>query len=520
MKKTKRIISLLSMALAIVLAFCSCGGSDDAGNVKLNDGSAGEYAITTEPTELTLFMVRNDDKVVEELPVWQEIAKLTNISLKTANSTSISDVNQALTTMLASGQLPDIVVSTNIKNFAEEYGMQGAFVKLNEMVNAEDTPNLKAQLDRLEVKNTITASDGNVYYIPDISPDDVPANGWFIRKDWLDKLGLGIPTNIDEYYNALKAFREQDPNGNGQKDEVPYLYRFKSPDALLEMQNVPTRWGVDENGKVYYSPITNEFKDGMKLMAKWYAEGLIDKEIYTRGSKSREKLFGDNLGGSTHDYFGTTAQFNDLLAETIPGFKLVAIAPPGGKEYSARAAATSGGASIAASSAKKEVAVRFLDFLYSEVGSRFQNFGIEGVHYDMKDGKPYFRDFVIHGEDTAINVLSKSGAAADLPYVQDFWYEEQWLTEEALKGFELYMNNDLTEKPFPTLSYTKEEKDRFTVLNSAIDTYTQENLQKWVFGAADVDSTFDSYVEQIKSMGIDELVSIVQSAYDRYISAE
>lgn len=516
-KNLRKMFGLMAALAAVVMLVTGCGGGTQNTGYKLNDGSAGEYAITTEPTELTVFLVRDDGYKVEELPIWQEIAKLTNVNLKTVNSTSISDANQALNTLLASGELPDLIVYSNIKSFAEEYGMEGAFVKIDELIS-DDTPNLREQFERKEVKNTVTASDGHIYYVPDICPEGIPANGWFIRQDWLDKLGLQVPTNVDELYNVLKAFRDQDPNGNGVKDEVPYLYRFKSVDALLEMQNVAVTWGVDENGKVYYSPITNEFKDGMKLIAKWYAEGLIDKEIYTRGPKSREKLFGDNVGGCTHDYFGTTAEFNELLADSIPGFRLVAFAPPGGKEYSARAVATSSGAAISASSDKIDVALRFLDFMYSKKGSMFQNFGLEGDHYLMKDGLPYYTDKVLKGNETASNILKSAGCNADIPYVQDFWYEEQWLTEEALKGFELYDKNGYNQTPFPTLSYTKEEKDRYAVLNTTITTYVNEYKQKWVFGTSDVDATFDEYVKQIKDMGIDELTKIQQAAYNRYMA--
>ena len=518
-KKTGICLGALSAVIAGSLLLSGCGNGSQNAGYTLNDGSAGEYAITKDPVELSVFLVRDDGYKVEELPIWQEIAELTNVNLKTVNSTSISDTNQALNTLLASGDLPDMVVYSNIKDFAEEYGMEGAFVKLDELIN-DDTPNLQAQFERKVVKSTITASDGHIYYVPDICPEGIPANGWFIRQDWLDKLGLETPTNVEELYNVLTAFRNEDPNGNGIQDEVPYLYRFKSADALLEMQNVPTVWGVDENGQVYYSPITDEFKDGMKLIAQWYAEGLIDKEIYTRGSKSREKLFGDNVGGCTHDYFGTTAEFNNLLADSIPGFKLVAFAPPGGKEYSARAVATTSGAAISAASDKIDVALRFLDFLYSEKGSTYQNFGLEGVHYELQDGIPYYTDTVLNGTETASNILKSAGCNADLPYIQDFWYEEQWLTEEALKGFEMYEQNGYNQAPFPTLSYTKEEKDRYTVLNTSITTYVDEYKQKWVFGTSDVDATFDEFVSQVEQMGIGELTEIVQAAYDRYMAEE
>lgn len=515
-KITRRMVKLVVLIISAMLVLSACGNNSEvSGTIKLNDENGS--LITKEPTELTIFCVRNDNNLTEELDVWKEVAKKTNITLKTTNSTNVSDASLMLNTMLASGELPDMIIFSNIKKYAEQYGKEGAFVPIDELIS-DDTPNIKAQFERPEVKNFITATDGHVYYVPKILPGNIPANGWFIRQDWLDKLGLKAPTTVDEYYEVLKAFRDKDPNGNGKADEVPFFCRFKNADGLLEMQNVPAGWGI-KDGNVCYYPATQEFKDAISLVAKWYAEDLIDKEIFTRGSKSREKLFGENLGGSTHDYFGTTAQFNDLLAESVPGFKVVAIEPVGGKEYTTRAITHTGGAVISAASTKKEVAIRFLDYLYSEEGSRFMNFGIEGQQYDMKDGKPYYNDSILHGNDTAINELASVGACSDFPFIQDFWYEEQWLTEEALKGFKLYKDTKCCVEPFPTLSYTDEELDRFTILETNITTYVEEYKQKWIMGSENIEATFDAYVKGLEKMGIKEFEEIQQKAYDRYMKA-
>ena len=169
--------------------------------------------------------------------------------------------------------------------------------------------------------------------------------------------------------------------GNGQADEVPYFSRFSTPTDLLSLWDAFQDWN-QKDGKVYYGPTTQEFKEAYSNIAKWYGENLIDKEIYTRGGKARDKLLGDNVGGSTHDWFGSTAQFNDILKESVPGMDFRAFAPPNGKEYSVREEVIAQGAAISAQSEKKEVAIRFMDFIYSETGGRFMNFGIEGEHYD------------------------------------------------------------------------------------------------------------------------------------------
>lgn len=507
----KKLIALMS---AGVLLLSGCGNATKEKSTVnlLNDGSA---KITETPTELTIFFTGAPDANLEELPVWQEIAERTNVSLKTVNSKSISDVVTAFNTLMASGELPDIVVYGDGKASFSKFSMEGAFEPLEELIE-NHTTYLKAEFEKNDVRNFATASDGHIYYIPGMNPADCVARGWLVRQDWIDKLEIKSPENVDEFYDMLVAFRDKDPNGNGQKDEVPYFSRFGDVSDLAYLWDATLEWGIDENGKVFYGPAQEEYKTAYSNIAKWYAEGLIDKEIYTRGAKSRDKLLGDNVGGATHDWFGSTAQFNDMLKETVPGMNIQAIAPPNGKEYTVREEVLIQGAAISASSNKKEVAIRFLDYLFSEEGSRFMNFGIEDNHYDMKDDKPYFRDWVIHGDKTAINILQEAGSCMAMPFRQDFWYEEQWLNESAKKGVKLYTENDYLQPLFPTLSYTVEENEKLKLIMTQIQTLVKENTQKWVFGSENIDTSYDSYISQMKNMGLDEAVAIQQAAYDRY----
>lgn len=507
----KRIVALF-LLVACMGTLIGCGGETTTSQT---GGEKTEWTITDEPTELTMFMV-NGTGNLEDLEVWQEIARLTNVSLKTTNSKSISDVEQALNTLLASGNLPDLVMYGDSRAIGNKYGPEGAFAAIEELAAENNATTILEQFARPEVQAFATAPNGHIYYVPGINPETV-AEGWFIRQDWLDKLGIAAPTTVEEYYNALVAIRDGDPNGNGEKDEVPYFSRFGRVDDLLTFWGAFMNWRADGD-KVYFGPTREEFKTAYANVAKWYAEGLIDKEIYTRGGKSRDKLLGDNVGGSTHDWFGSTAQFNDMLAESVPGINFVAIAPPNGAEYYSRDAVITQGGMISEGSEKKDVAIKFMDFIYSPKGATFSNFGLEGKHYDMVDGKPTFRDWVIHGDKTAINILQESGAATAFPFIQDFWYEEQWMTPIAKAGAQLYLENDYLVEKFPTLSYTPEESTRFNQLMTAINTHVQETTQKWVFGNEKVEDTFDQFIDELYDMGLEEAEKIQQDAYDRYLA--
>ena len=516
MKKNGKSIRLLAAAVALTAVFANgCADKSSSSSYKLTNGKAvgdAKYAITEKPTEITMFMVRSDGKS-EDTTIFKEAERLTNVNVRTVTSQSVADEKQAFSVLIASGDIPDVVALGNGKDSFLQYGLEGAFMAIDEALD-EHTPNLNKIFEDIDVKNYTTAADGHIYYLPCINEPTV-AEGWFIRKDWLDKLGLEVPKTVEDFHDVLKAIRERDPNGNGIKDEVPYFSRFTRVDDLLNLWGVEKLWAVRAN-KVIFFPITEAYRDAYAEIAKWYAEGLIDKEIFTRGSKSRDKLFGDNVGGATHDWFGTTAQFNEVLKDKIPGFELVAFAPPSGVEYYSRTKVNSKGVAFSAKSDKKDVALRFYDFIYSEPGVRLMNFGIEGKHYTMKDGKPYFEDWVLNSDQTTLSLLTQEGVSSAGAGIQDFWYEEQWLNKQAREGARMYLDNNYLAEPFPSLSYTEDEKRELDKIMGNITTLVQESFQKWVFGTDDVMSTHGAFVEKAKSMGIEKAIKIQNDAYKRY----
>ena len=510
-KNFKKVMSLIACT-AIAASMAGCNGKTGTSGGALVDGTGGK--ITKEPTELTLFLIKSGDVHVEDTEVMKAIAEKTNVSIKTVSSKSASDEDTAFNMLMASGDLPDIVAYNQSKKAFPKYGMEGAFAPLNDLLE-EYGPNILKAYENPSVRAHVTSADGNIYFLTGVNPPTV-SSGWFVRQDWMDKLGLKAPTTVEEYHDALLAFRTQDPNGNGVQDEVPYLSRFAGVDHLVLLFDTITNWEL-RDGKPVYGPTTPEFKTAYENIVKWYAEGLIDKEIYTRGWKSRDKLFGEDLGGSTHDWFGSTAQFNDMLKDTVPGFDLEVIAPPNGKEYTSRDIVNYMGVAIPTTSEKKEVAVKYLDFMFSEEGIRYRNFGLEGKHYDMDGDYPRFRDWVVNGEKTAISILEEAGASNGLPTVQDFRYEEQWLNESAKKGADMYINNNYIQPAFPILTYIDDEEERLNRIMTDVRTHLDEVTQKWVFGSLSMEESYDSLIEKMKELGIEEATKIQQDAYNRYL---
>jgi len=187
--------------------------------------------VEGDPLELSIQMNHARYPVYEEdWPVEQQAREWTNIHLKdvTVGANMRTDENsgktEVLNLMLASGKIPDIVGSSRIKDFVNQYGPEGAFMPLNDLID-EHAPNLKAFFEeKPEIAAAISAADGNMYYIPYL-PDGKYGRAYWIRTDWLNKLGLEVPETVEDYEKVLRAFKTQDPNGNGLADEVPYFVR-------------------------------------------------------------------------------------------------------------------------------------------------------------------------------------------------------------------------------------------------------------------------------------------------------
>ena len=518
MLKTTKKALLVLLAVMMLFSMTACGKKTDGPAIDGVDLD-GDTIISKEPIELTFFHTasKKDDGQWDTL---EEAARMTNVRLKVTVSKSNSDYNQAFNLMMASGKLDDIIECYSSASFTQ-YGVEGAFVAIDEYLDL--MPNFKKFLDENpQARKEMTSYDGHIYYIP-FMQGGYASTGWFARTDWLEKLGLEAPETAEELHDVLVAFRDKDPNGNGKKDEIPYFNggmsktSFGGLECLYPLWNARPSWYA-ENGKVKFGPYEPAYKDAIKNVAQWYQEGLIDQEIFTRGSNSRAELLGNNVGGMTHDWFGSTAKFNRELEGKIDGFKFEAIPAIEGKEPQHRPATAGYGWGISTQCKHIEEAIKYFDFWFSETGYRLINFGIEGVHYDMVDGKPQFKPELLARDDFQA-MITADGVQCEIGYKQDFEYEKQWLHPIAVEGMEMYESHpEWFLDIFPPLnsSYTPEEFERYTELYTPIKTYIDETVSQWLLGVTDVDSTYDAFIKQLESFNVKELIEVQQSAYDRF----
>lgn len=510
----------LLLVLSFVLILSGCANEKKASTALNNDGASLTHKITDEPLELTILQ----KKPAREENIFTEAFKKTNVNLKFELGENNTDFDQAVTLAMASKQLSDILYNHKVENFMD-YGMSGVIIPLNDLID-KHAPNIKKFLEENpDVAQYITAGDGNIYYVPFIQELQT-ANGWFIREDWLNNLGLKIPDTLDEFYDTMVAIKNQDPNKNGKKDEVPYFTaKTKVLDVVRDFEglfdaSVSFRYNGD---KVSYGPFEPQFKNMIKTLAQWYKEGLLDEELFTRKSQ-KEYFLGNNLGGITHDWFASTSGYNTTFGKSIDGFRFVPFAPPenvNGERVETTKRSKFGGEgwAITANCKNPVEAIKYFDFWWTEEGKITANYGVEGVTYNMVDGVPkYTEEFLASTDPAPMNLRYEYRTNMNFGVINMASFELDLMNPIGREGMEMYINNGYLSRQIVKLRYTEEEQDSITKYKGQVETHLSEMIQKWLLGQSDIEEDYDLFVKEMKSFGADKYIQVEQQAYERFLN--
>ncbi len=519
MKKSK-ILSLLLALVFTVSMLAGCGGDSNTTSVTENEDvlKLDGYLASADPLTLSIHL-HFGTNIMDDSWYWNvEGAKATNITLHGTASKTSSDSNQEFNTMLVGDVLPDIIHGTSAQLL--DAGKDGALIPLQDLVK-KYAPNIQAAFDKSPgAYEGSVDTDGNLYYIPVIYSEKGPTMGWFVRQDWLDKLGLEHPTTKDEYYNMLKAFKEQDPNGNGKNDEIPYLDRHNSVINLVQLWDVSkSNFDVDSEGNVYSPKMTEGYKTAIGELSKWYAEGLIDQEIFSR-QNPRETLLNNDIGGALVDWFSSTYAFNVSAPKLIEGFHISVMEPPANtngtqKNYNTRPLLAGYGWGISKDNKYVAETMRYFDYWYSEEGSLLKTMGVEGEHWNYtENGEMEFSEEILNAPGGAPTKMRELGCCEIGSWMSDAMTLSS-LDAEGKAGLQMYLDSDWQVDPFPSLAMTDDEQRVIAEKLAAVDTYIDEYLQHWTMGSKDINATWNEYITGLEQLGISDLIEVYQTAYDR-----
>ncbi|NJL72832.1 MAG: extracellular solute-binding protein, partial [Candidatus Competibacteraceae bacterium] len=231
MKTTGRIAILSLVVLVIAAAAAVAGGQKDAaksgGAVQMN--ATGLPIVKSPVTYTMVTRKRVINGPYEDMIFFKRLEEKTGVKIEW-NAIPEGQYEEKKNLILASNDLPDAFFGRLSLRSSDIvlYSSQKAFIPLEDLI-AKYAPRLTAIFkDRPDFKAMAVAPDNKIYSTPfaySVGVANVPTN-MFIYKPWLDKLGLKVPTTVDEFHATLKAFKERDPNGNGKADEVPFTFIF------------------------------------------------------------------------------------------------------------------------------------------------------------------------------------------------------------------------------------------------------------------------------------------------------
>ena len=383
----KKFPVLLSVA-AMLAGLCACSGpaasSGDNGS-----SPAPETDITfplAESRTYSMFTIMNNDVALNDVMGFKKLEEMTNVHWE-IQSVLPAELAEKQSLLLGSGQYPDVFFRSSLDEATlNKYGKNGTFIPLNNLIE-KYAPNLKKELDtRLSARDKLTSADGNIYSLPLLGRDG--PGGWincFINQPWLTKLGLEMPTTLDEFYTTLKAFKTGDPNGSESADEIPFictqdfLYYFL-PNFGIEVD--PNSGACNMaiiDGKYQHIYSSERYKEFLAYMTKLYSEGLLDKNTFIQDG---EQIHAIGASGDTIGFFFDLASYLTVGRERDADFVRVPVFAEHVLPY-----ATSIGVGAMAITDKcknPEIVMSWADQFYTQEGGALSFMGVEGESYKKK----------------------------------------------------------------------------------------------------------------------------------------
>ncbi len=345
MRMTKKVTALALAAVLAAASLAGCNGNNDSsssgstnsGSTSSNsDGSSSSSqeaegfsytgaAPVTDQDGATVSMLAMNSwystvDLSKDAQILDEIQSRANVTIDW-NMIDPTIYADTVSPMLAAGSdLQDIVQLPDLDSNMS-YIKSGMFVALDE--HFDSMPNYKKFLDENpNIKAMLTATDGHIYYVPQTVVTNNYQPCMMINVRWLEQLNMSEPKTLDEFVAMLRAFRDNDMNGNGDTtDEIPmsvtsgYLPYLFGPAFGLDLVS---GFYADDAGKVHYSYYESEnYKAYLEFVKSLYDEGLLEMEYTSLNRDQITSRCAQNTTGVTFDF---SWQMSTLYSAQFPDY--------------------------------------------------------------------------------------------------------------------------------------------------------------------------------------------------------
>ena len=521
---------ILALVLALCLILCS-------GAFAAEYKSRENWPITEDDITLTIMAPKAAVQAEwAEMDLWKWLTEKTGLKFEFITPTAES-WQERLSLTLGSGDLPDIIIHTEGGFSAQDivqYGVeQGLFVAMDEYFDY--APNIKAAYEQYpEAYASSVAEDGHIYthnYINNLNWT-ATWNHLFLNTTWLERVNKEIPTTIDEFHEVLRAFKEQDANGNGDpNDEIPL---GGEKDLTVLRSTILSAYGLLTNGfeiergtgNIVYAPITENYKAYLKMMHTFKEEGLLDMDMLSQDATSMKARAAEDLYGS----FAAIASFVTAPASMIHDFDMLT---PLTSEMNSEplmnytGAFTLGAAVVCSTSEHIEECMMLLDWMYTKEGVLSVSYGPNNYAFVEDTGAHYFvlADGTGGSDDNYRGTLTFAAGSKILPLnmraskdsYDAFYadaennYNNSILWAQVNKHAFPYMH-----QPQPTVIWTTDEAYALESITD-MQSYVETMEAQFINGDEDIDAYWDTYVANVKSYGYDEIAAAYTSGWTRYL---
>ena len=564
MKRWKRTLALVLGTVMVLGCLGGCGDSSgtnkkeapvssaDAGSNALESGSGAEAKTTSgEPKELTLPLCEEK----QELSVWlvyngteisdlndiksvQRMEELTNVHINWI-PVGQQEITEKFGLVMTSGDYPDIMCYFAYPGGTEKGIEDGVLIDMDEYIRGY-MPNYMNLLSQNEdARKQATSDDGKLHSLKVILGSDLTVegegnySGLAYRKDLLDAMGLEVPTTIEGWHEVLLKCKE-----NGM--ETPFSI------GKSGSSEISWAWGVQSQGmgsylqldgsKVVFGPALDGFGQYLDTMRQWYSEGLIDPN-FTSGAMVEKWQF------TTHE------EDHTMLMSSLSGFSgqntfhqgfisnekvyLQPILSPVVNEGETpikweRNIVAKDNIFVTTACKDPVLAVKWLDFQYSQEGSYMNWYGIEGETYELggDDHTPQYTDLVLKNPDnlTPGSVLQRY-ALNNQSWLGKHNFSAGLKLTTALSGDGSNVQQDAVELwsapavniALPdALTLTDSEGKKANSTLTALTTLVEEHMVNFILGKDN--TSHEDFVKSLYDYGLQEVLDIYQAAYERYLA--
>ena len=457
--------------------------------------------------------------------VYAELQKRTGVTLQftTANLLTASD---SMSLMVAANELPDLIFNFgmfyngNMDDLAEGDIIVDFTEYEDIMPNYFDILNNNPSISR-----DVYTEAGAVVLAENIQDSLIPSSGPAIRQDWLDADGLEVPVTVDDLYNVLKTFQE--------KNDCAHPLWIAANGA----NTLGTAFGVSVNGdnnslggwiyadgKIQYCLPMDGFRDYIQLMADWYAEGLISPDFVSQpmnNTATDDQIVGNASGFFTTSVNGITNLSGYEPDSDVQPVRAVVLKEGDlcGFDDAGTSRVSKGGAAVACSCPDVELALRILDYFYSDDGILLANYGVEGVSFEFdENGEPVLTELVTNspeGYDFPLALIKYTSSTPCSICIN----ERNFLgyTDAQIAAIDLWIRNTESTQA-PGAIWSVDAQNEYASIASDLGSYVSTMCLQFITGTKSMDE-WDAFVEEATtSFDVERMTELNQEAVDAYLA--